>query len=409
MMNNKFKISLICAAVIALTGCNDDDTDTSGLEQQIKTLETQNAQLESDKAALQETTDQALADNESLVSDNAALQAKATSYISTFQEQCAEEGVNFEYENPNPDNPFVNNAQVPMPQMTSTSIGTYAATPLPEDHEGRDNSTCTSCHSAQAPDVHYGENCTSCHTFEAPEPGPDPDPGAPDTPTHPADGNWDALTGASAGTFYYNKDGASFVNAAFLNTRFGKMNSFYEWKASDSGVKTVKSACGLPNREHITTKFPDDGNAYVLSEYKNFKGAATFVTQREENGQSIASAATFGPSMHLGDDGEYYVTLLITKNNTCKNLVDNNAGEIHYYEFDTRSSVKLGSPDMGPRNAGARIQVTTDYNATELRSYDWATPVYGGNGQAFDPAIVDWTAVGACSLSLKVETIYPLG
>ncbi|NKF49214.1 hypothetical protein G3R49_01305 [Shewanella sp. WXL01] len=420
MMKNTFKLSLVCASIFALTACGSDDTDTTYLEEQIQTLEAQNEKLAKEKASVQAESDQYRDQAAELAATNNQLQEKAVGYISNFQEQCAEVGVNFDYENPNPDNPYINNGKTPDMLRALSALPAAAMPSQPADHEGRDNNTCTGCHSAQAPDQHFGENCTSCHTVAEPgpdpEPEPEPDPGAPGVATHPegaTDGDgwaaFDAYTGASAGTFYYAKDNASFLNAEYLNTRFGKMNTFYEWKESSNGTSDVKTACGMPNREHITTMFPDDGKSYELSEYSNFKGAATFITQREENGESIASAATFGPGMHKGEDGEFYVTMLITKNNTCKNLVNNNKGEIHYYEFDTRSNVKLGSPDLGARNAGARIQVSTDYAESELRSFDWFTPVYGGNGQTFDPTTVDWNTVGACSLSLKVEVIYPLG
>ncbi|NKF49216.1 hypothetical protein G3R49_01315 [Shewanella sp. WXL01] len=411
MMKNTFKLSLVCASIFALSACGSDDTDTTYLEEQIQTLEQQNAKLEKEKAAVQEESDKYRDENAELVASNNQLQDKAVGYISNFQDQCAEAGVSFDYENPNPDNPYVNNGNTPEMMVASSSlVGVFGAPEIPVDHNvGKD---CTTCHS----DGHdQGMACDSCHNHAStdPDPEPDPDPsvpGEPGKPTHPADGNWDGLTGASGpNTFYYNADGASFVNAEFLESRLGKMNTFYEWKESADGVSDIKQACGLPNREHITHKFPTDGKSYKLAEYSNFKGAATFITQREENGESIASAATFGPGMHKGEDGEYYVTLSIGKNNTCVNLVNNNAGEIHYYEFDTRSSVKKGSPDMGARNAGARIQVSTDYHETVLKGPDWSTPVYGADGQPFAPADVDWNTVGACSLTLKVETIYPLG
>ncbi|MCG9731126.1 hypothetical protein L1D44_15110 [Shewanella sp. Isolate13] len=413
MMKKTFKLSLVCASIFALTACGSDDTDTTHLEEQIQTLEAQNDKLTKEKASVQSESDQYRNQAAELTATNNQLQEKAVGYISNFQEQCAEVGITFDYENPNPENPYINNGKTPELLMARSYSIVNSMPNQPNNHEGRDNSTCTNCHSEQVPDKHFGENCTSCHNFAEPEPT-DPvtptEPGAPGNPTHPADGNWDGLTGASApSTFYYNTDGASFVNAEYLNTRLGKQNTFYEWKESSDGTSDVKSACGLANREHITTMFPNDGKPYELAEYKNFKGAATFITQRKENGESIASAATFGPGMHKGEDGEFYVTMLIGKNNTCKNLVNNSKGEIHYYEFDTRSNVKLGSPELGARNAGARIQVSTDYAQSQLNSFDWSTPVYGANGEAFDPTAVDWNTVGACSLTLKVEVIYPLG
>ncbi|WP_299572227.1 hypothetical protein [uncultured Shewanella sp.] len=408
MMNKQFKLSLICASILALTACNDDDTVTidpnPDLEVQIAELTEQNQQLDEANKDLTEA-------NLTLADANEELDGKAASFVSTFQEQCANIGVNFEYENPNPDSPYVNNGKSPEASL----IGVFGMPEIPFEHN--EGSTCTSCHT----DGHdSGMACDTCHSFAAEpveptdpvEPVDPTDPGAPDMPTHPADGNWDSYTGASnVGTFYYNADGASFVNAAFLETRMGKQNTFYEWKeaAEGEGVATLKTACGLENREFITHEYPEDGKSYTLNSYSNFKGASTFTTFRMEEGTPIASSATFGPGMSLEDDGEYYIDLFITKNNTCKNLITNGRGEVHYYEYDTRSNVKKGSPDMGPRNAGARIQVTADLHKSVLKSFDWFTPVYGADGQSFDPQAVDWDTVGSCDLKLKVQVIYPLG
>ncbi|WP_095497923.1 hypothetical protein [Paraferrimonas haliotis] len=420
----KLMVTTLAAAItFGLAGCSDD-TDTSALEQQIADLQSANSKLEADKTVLEEA-------NSDLTEQNGKLQEKAVGYISNFQQQCAEIGEVFEYVNPNPDTTIHNG-----PAYQTNGAATLAG--APDYTEGHDSGmACTTCHTTSSlPSSHSGYTdgtCTSCHSVADPTdpdvPG-DGEIGAPGTPTHPESGEWKTVATGASGNFYYNSQGASFVNAKFLETRFGKMFDFYEWQevtpAASSVVAATMSdnstpitelaqACKLPGREHLTQMFPNDGKQYQLAKYSNFKGIATISTvSKVDDGQGTVeyhpNTAIFGPGMKKDEaSGDYFINMFIVKNNTCKNVVEGGEARIHYVEFDPRSNVKLGSPDMGPRNSGARLIVETDYKGTSLSDLTFA-PIPGfGAGDDFKAEDVNWSEVGACNLSLKVDVIAPLG
>ncbi|QLE86985.1 hypothetical protein FLM48_19060 [Shewanella sp. Scap07] len=390
-MNNKYKLSVICLAVLALTGCNDDDnTDTSGLESQI-------AELEASNAALNSANDTLTAENESLTADNSGLQAKAESYISNFSEQCAEAGVSFDYIDPN--------APVSEENVTTQFMAKAA-----------DETDCMSCHTYEepikVPHTDYGASCAQCHDNPHVD-VPPVDPGNPTDPTFPQPDKPDSLvdgkTGAS-GSFYYSP--ASYLNADYLASRLNGSIHNYEWAAStdeEPGVDTLAAACQLEGREHIKEMFPTDGKSYSLNAFSNQMGAKVIATVNkfidDETNELVETpnVAIFGYGMKKEGD-EYTVSMSIGKNNTCYNAVMNGDARLSYYEYDPMLSVKH------ERNQGARILGTLDYTKTSLKGFDWVTEVPGlGAGTSFTPEQVDWTKVGACSLVFKVEGIIPLG
>ncbi|MCL1092707.1 hypothetical protein [Shewanella kaireitica] len=390
-MKNKFKLSLLCVSILALTGCNDDDnTDTSGLEAQIAALETQNAELTSSNESLTES-------NNALQSDNTGLQAKAISYISNFSEQCAEAGVKFDYVDPN------------APVSSANATPSYMI-------KAAEEADCLSCHTYEAPvkvpHADYGATCSQCHDNPHNEETP-VDPGNPTDPTFTQPEKTDTLvdgkTGAS-GSFYYTP--ASYLNADYLATRLSGSTHNFEWaEGTDEapGVDNLAAACQLEDRQHIKAMFPTDGKSYSLNGFSNQMGAKLISTVNkftdEETNEIVETAniAIFGYGMKKeGDD--YTVSMSIGKNNTCYNAIMNGEARMSYYEYDPMLSVKH------ERNQGARILGTIDYTKTALKSFDWVTEVPGlGAGSSFTPDQVDWTKVGACSLVFKVDSIIPLG
>ncbi|WP_144210895.1 hypothetical protein [Shewanella donghaensis] len=396
-MKNKFKLSVLCIAVLGLTACSDDDTDTSGLETQIKQLEEQNAELNTTNETLSSTNESLVADNASLVTQTDKLQEKAVSYISTFSAQCAEEGAIFDYIDPN------------APAEETPQVATFASAMASED--------CMSCHNyegsdpANVPHGDYGV-CSNCHESPHDE-TPPVDPGNPQEPTFPQpegdDSKVDGKTGAS-GAFYYNA--GSFLNADYLAQRLNGSIYNYEWKevSDGSGAKTLKTACGLQNREYMADMFPADGKEYQLSAISNQMGAKLVSTVNkftdDETAEEVETPniAIFGYGMKLEDDGNYYVSMSIGKNNTCYNVINDGEARLSYYEYSPMLSAKF------ERNMGARILGTVDFTRTALKKSDWVTEVPGlGAGETFTPSDVDWTAVGACSLVIKVDGIIPLG
>ncbi|GIU04719.1 hypothetical protein TUM4261_05460 [Shewanella sp. c952] len=388
-MKNKFKLSLLCVSILALTGCNDDDnTDTSGLEAQIATLETQNSELTSSNKTLTEN-------NDALTADNTGLQAKAVSYISNFSQQCAEAGVKFDYVDPN------------APIVAASATPSYMV-------KAAEEADCLSCHTYEAPvevpHADYGATCSQCHDNphleEAPIEGKPTDPTF--TQPNPSPTLVDGKTGAS-GSFYYTP--ASYLNADYLASRLSGSVHNFEWaEATDEapGVDNLAAACQLEDREHIKAMFPTDGKSYSLNGFSNQMGAKLISTVNkftdEETNEIVETAniAIFGYGMKKeGDD--YTVSMSIGKNNTCYNAVMNGEARMSYYEYDPMLSVKH------ERNQGARILATLDYTKTALKQ-GWSTVLPGfGAGENFTPAQVNWEDVGSCSLVFKVDSIIPLG
>ncbi|WP_282167013.1 hypothetical protein [Shewanella japonica] len=396
-MKKTFKLSVLCIAMLGLTACSDDDTDTSGLENQIEQLEAQNAELNTKNTELTAANDSLVEDNANLVTKADELQTKAVGYISTFAHQCAEEGVNFDYIDPN------------APADEEPLVAAFASAMASDD--------CMSCHNyegsdpANVPHGDYG-TCSNCHDSPHEE-TPPVDPGDPQDPTFPQpepdDTLVDGKTGAS-GSFYYGT--GSFLNADYLAQRLNGSIYNYEWKevSDGSGAKTLKTACGLQNREYMADMFPNDGKEYQLSAIKNQMGAKLVTTVNKFTDDETAemvetpNVAIFGYGMKLEDNGNYYVSMSIGKNNTCYNAVTEGEARLAYYEYSPMLSAKF------ERNMGARILGTIDYERTALKGFDWVTEVPGlGAGEDFTPSDVDWTKVGACSLVIKVDSIIPLG
>ncbi|MEZ9370740.1 hypothetical protein AB4140_18225 [Shewanella sp. 10N.286.51.B2] len=398
MMKNKFKLSVLCIAVLGMTACSDDDKDTSGLESQIKQLEQQNAELNSQNTELSSKNESLAEDNANLTTKTEELQDKAVGYISTFNQQCAEEGVMFDYIDPN------------APAEEAPQMSAFASAMAANE--------CSSCHTydnddpVEIPHGNYG-SCSNCH--DGHNETPPVDPGNPQDPTFPQpepdDSLVDGKTGAS-GSFYYGS--SSFLNADYLAQRLNGSIYNYEWvEATESGentAKTLKTACGLENREFIKDMYPNDGKEYKLNGFNNQMGSklistvSKFTDEETTEEVELPNVAIFGYGMKLEDNGNYYASMNIGKNNTCYNSVMHGDVRLAYYEYSPMLSSK---PD---RNMGARILGTIDYERTALKGFDWVTEVPGlGAGEDFTPSDVDWTNVGSCSLVIKVEGIIPLG
>ncbi|MBW3141193.1 hypothetical protein KUV56_16980 [Ferrimonas balearica] len=381
-MKKPLVLSLTCIAVLGLGACSDDNDD-SALRAEIERLTTANEALQEETVQLQEQAD--------------ALQAKAESYISTFQQQCSEAGVKFDYVDPN-----------------APTVNAYGQTILFADAAPRSND-CTSCHTAggSAPDPHpdYG-TCTTCHGSDYHDDTPPVDPGDPQSPTHPIDPNLpDALSGASGDPFY---ESSSYLNADYLATRLTGMYQYYEWAPAgeeETGVTTLADACQLENRQHIEATFPTDGEAYVLKGYSNQMGVKTVVTVNKVDKDTGAplleeqpNTAIFGYNLTKGTDGKYRTTMnIMGGNNTCYNAVMNGDVRFHYYEYEHRLSGKAD------RNKGARLLGTLDYTATSLSGLNYQPLPGFGAGENFDPADVPWDQVGMCTLVTEIHTIAPLG
>ncbi|WP_067659581.1 hypothetical protein [Ferrimonas marina] len=379
MMKKTFALSLTCVAVLGLSACSSDDHDDSALKAEIERLQGENA---------------------ALVENNEALQEKAEGYISTFPQQCAEAGIDFDYVDPN----------LPVTNAYGQTVRFDTAAPRGND--------CAACHTggAYAPDDAKHDNeltqsgdCASCHTNPHDDESP-VDPGDPQDPTLPIDPSKpDAISGASGAPFY---ESSSYLNADYLAQRLSGMFDHYQWvEAEEGGVTELAQACELEGRQHIEAMFPNDGKAYSLNKYSNQMGVKTVVTVNkvdratgEALDEELPNTAIFGYNLIKGDDGVYRTNMNIMGNNlTCYNMVMNGDVRFHYYEYDHSNSDKAG------RNQGARLLGTLDYKATSLGGLDYQ-PIPGfGAGEDFDPADVNWDQVGLCTLSTEIHTIAPLG
>ncbi|MBL4912239.1 hypothetical protein JMA39_03700 [Shewanella schlegeliana] len=389
MMKATFKLSLLCVSILALTACDSDDTDTSGLESQIAALETKNSELTASNTTLKET-------NSNLVSDNTSLQEKAVSYINTFEEQCTEAGFKFDYVDPNA-------------PVTEISM-------LPNYMAAAEESDCLACHTYEepikVPHQDFGSTCANCHD----NPHSDDKPVVPGNPTdpsfpqpQPSESLVDGKTGAS-GSFYYTP--GSYLNADYLASRLNGSIHNFEWAQpteDNPGVNSLEAACQLNDRQHIKQMFPTDGKNYILSGFSNQMGAKListtnkFIDETTNKPVETPNIATFGYGMKKNGN-DYNVSMNIGKNNTCYNAIMNGEARFSYYEYDPMLSGKQ------ERNKGARILAKIDYTKTALKGVDWVTEVPGlGAGENFTPDQVNWTQVGACSLVFKVESIIPLG
>ncbi|SHG96330.1 coiled-coil domain-containing protein [Ferrimonas marina] len=432
-MKKAFVMSLVCASVLAVTGCNSD-SDSSGnadLEAELAKLQQENAQLADQNSALASDNTTLTADNATLKASNGALQAKAESYISSFPQQCAEIGQPFDYVDPNaPTESAVAaaNSGVIDPDPGSCASchgyegednGGKMGSEAPHGAFGNPDTSCDSCHATDGPDSHYGTAYLDAHTEQdGTDPGNPTDPVDPSDPTFEQPGFGgsvvDGKTGASGPSYY---GAGSYLNADYLLARVNGMTEQYEWKEveGEGGATTLAQACQLANREHIETMFPDDGKAYELKQFKNQLGSKTIATVSkytdDETGVDVEvpNVAIFGYGLKKEGD-KYYASMSINHNNTCYNAVMNGDVRLNYYEYDPTQSLKVGMGDDA-RNRGARILGTVDLERTILGNamWDFANPIYGGSAGEIVPDQVDWSLVGSCSLVVEVEGIIPLG
>ncbi|GLP97353.1 hypothetical protein [Paraferrimonas sedimenticola] len=371
MMNKKLLVTALAASItLGLAGCSDD-TDTSGLEQQIADLTAQNDEL------TQETV---------------ALAAKAESYISTFQQQCDNIGIKFDYVDPNASAP--------------AQFAAYGALASSETvHMGID--ACLSCHQGkiEADPKHQVRNwkddkdCQSCHPAQV---------------TNKAESPWGDITFASGANYFYGT--ASYSDPQFLSQRMnGKTKIWVELENMDpnyldyypEAATTLEEACNSPSRENIHTMFPDNGKEHRV--YGNSLGVKTIATVREEkdaegNIVQRPNIAVFGFGLDIDKDtGKQTSGMTISNNNTCQAAVMQGEAVLEYYEYDSLEQVKF------ERNKGARILVKTDLVGTSLRNA-FFQPLEGMDDQtAIDPATVNWDDVAWCSLKFDVDQIVPLG
>ncbi|TKB54313.1 hypothetical protein [Ferrimonas aestuarii] len=395
MMKKKFALSLVCASMVALTGCSDDETtvyqDTPETLAKVESLEKQNGELDAKNDELTEQNTVLLAEIEELKENG---NVKPYNFVT----QCATVDINFDYVDPNAEE--------------SASVVTLAA----------EEQDCLSCHSYDADGgpagvvVPHGDmgSCDTCHEGHS-DGGGEPLPEDPTDPTYEQPtfaGGVDGKTGASGYSYYGS---GSYLSADWLVAQINKKVHNYRWKEAADGetsVTELAAACGLDNREHMVDMFPSDGKAYVIEEKSNNNGASMVSTVNKfvDEGVNVETPniAVFGYGLKKqGDD--YYVTMSIGKNNSCYNMIMNGEARLQYYEYDPTQFEKTGL-ETPSRNRGARIIATTDYVGTALKQADWVTPVPGLDaGQDFNPVDVDWSQVGSCSLSLKVESIIPLG
>lgn len=392
MMKRKFALTLVCASMVALTGCSEDEKivykPDPELEAQLAALEKENGQLNDANLALEQELND--------LKENPPIKPH------DFASQCASVGIHFDYVDPN---------------------GGDTALSAPVSHVAAANDDCLSCHTYDGsgssgvtpPHADYGD-CASCHEghSDGSEPG-----GPTGNPTDPsfiqpafAPGAIDGKTGAS-GSAYYGS--GSYLNAQWLKAQLDAQVHNFRWKEAtedESGVTDLNAACGLENRQHVTDMFPNDGKAYVIEQKDNAIGAKLVATVNRFQDEGMATEtpniATFGFGLKE-IEGAYYANMFIGKNNTCYNIIMNGEARLSYYEYDPTQFTKTGLEENS-RNRGARILVTTDYTRTGLYGPDWATPVPGaGIGETFKPEDLDWSQVGACNLTLKVESIIPLG
>ncbi|BDY04442.1 hypothetical protein F0521_14830 [Ferrimonas sp. YFM] len=392
MMKRKFALSLICASVVALTGCDDDDKviykPDPETQAQLAALEKENSQLtDANQALEQELND---------LKDNPPIKPY------DFVTQCAAAGVHFDYVDPN---------------------GGDAEVKTTVSHAAAANDDCLSCHTYDGsgdtgvtpPHGDYGD-CATCHEGHDGGTEPGGPSGEPTDPTFEqpafAFGAVDGKTGASGSSYYGS---GSYLNAQWLQAQLDAQVHNFRWKEAaegETGATALAAACAMDNRQHMTEMFPDDGKAYVIEQKDNAIGAKLVATVNrfQEEGVDVETPniATFGFGLKE-IEGDYYASMFIGKNNTCYNMIMNGEARLSYYEYDPAQFTKTGLEEDS-RNRGARILVTTDYTRTGLFGPDWATPVPGaGIGEEFKPEDLDWSQVGACNLTLKVESIIPLG
>uniref|UniRef100_E6XHA3 Putative diheme cytochrome c n=1 Tax=Shewanella putrefaciens (strain 200) TaxID=399804 RepID=E6XHA3_SHEP2 len=395
-MKKKFTLSLLCASMVVLTGCKDEEVifkTSPEVENQLQQYKVQND-------ALTRANTQLLAINTQLTSTNNTLKTEIEDLKNNpivkpydFASQCKMEGIEFDYVNPNS----------PTTSTQSLSINMTATT---ED--------CTSCHNAQinpGPHPEFG-NCANCHDGHNGN-GTLPPSGGPTDPTFNqpefAAGAIDGKTGASGASFYTP---GSYLNAEWLKKQLDAQFNIYRWKeVTTGGVTKLASACGLDNRQHMMDMFPNDGKAYEIEHKYNAIGAKLVATVNkfEEEGVKVQTPniATFGYGLKE-IDGSYFVTMNIMKTNTCYNAIMNGEARLSYYEYDPAALEKTGL-EVPSRNRGARIITKTDYKQTSLIDLN-RQPLPGfGTGEEFTPTDVNWDSVGSCSLYLKVENIIPLG
>lgn len=397
MMKRKFTMTLLCASMIAMTGCNDDETiykPDPNIESKLQKLTDENGALTTRNSQLTTTNSQLLENNQRLTTEVNDLKNSPTIQAHDFISQCKIIGTDFDFVNPNADVNEVNTA----------AIQTLAV-----------STDCKSCHGASNPPPHadYGD-CKNCHEGHADTPEPELPTGGPTLPTfaQPAflPGVIDGKTGASGSTFYTP---GSYLNAQWLYRQLNAQFHIYRWKeVSTGGVIKLEEACQLAQRQHMVDMFPNDGKAYEIEHKNNAIGAKSIATVNkfQEDGKAVETPniATFGYGLKE-IDGAYFVTMNIGKGNTCHNIIMNGEARLSYYEYDPAQVEKTGLA-IPSRNRGARIIAKTDYERTGLLSADWATAVPGlGVGETFKPEDVKWEDVGACNLMLKIENIIPLG
>jgi len=388
-MRNKFALSVICASMVMLTGCEEEQvvfkTDPAILGQ-LKELNAQNSSL---TVANQQLTKR----NAELTATIEDLQNKPQTKPTNFVEQCKTAGISFEYVDPNL--PFTSSAPAQQFAATQECSTCHTATQNPPPHA--DFGNCANCHNGHSDDTPPPSGGPTDPSFEQPEFGV-------------GGGSIDGKTGASGKTYYTP---GSYLNAQYLKQQLDAQYHIYRWKAVETGgVTTIENACNLANRQHMVDMFPNDGKAYEIEYKKNALGAKLIATVNnfDLDGKSAQSPniATFGYGLQQ-IDGDYFVSMSIGKSNTCYNVIMNGEARLSYYEYDPAELEKTGL-QTASRNRGARIIVKTDYVKTGLQGLDWQTAIPGlGQGENFAPTDVDWSQVGACKLMLKVENIIPLG
>ncbi|MEZ9196907.1 hypothetical protein [Shewanella sp. 10N.286.54.B9] len=398
MIKKKFALSVVCASMVALTGCSDDETtvyqDTPETLAKVQALESENATLETQNTDLSEQ-------NVELVAEVAYWKEQEGEPYNLVT-QCATADIHFDFVDPNSDEA----------QASASIMAT-----------GGDD--CMSCHnytdggeSGVIPPHSDLGDCANCHDGHS-DGGEEPIVGNPTDPTFTQPtfnyGVRDGKTGASGPTWYTP---GSYLNADWLVKAINKQVYNYRWTEANAeegqtGVTELAAACGLENREHMTEMFPNDGKAYVIEEKKNNNGTQLFATVNkfEDNGEQVETPniAVFGWSMDKDETtGDYYATGTISANNTCQNIIMNGEARLTYYEYDPTQFTKTGLEEPS-RNRGARILLSTDYVGTQLiENYPSAMPGFE-TGTDFKPEDVEWDRVAWCGLKMKVESIIPLG
>ncbi|MCL1097402.1 hypothetical protein [Shewanella gelidii] len=396
MKYKKVTLAMMIASSVFVSGCNDDEVEYKTPPEDLAKI----TQLSDEVSELQATNHNLRVQNTALVAQVEKLSVpKFEAY--DFVTQCAAAGITFSYKDPNA--PELVKAQPAKAADRSTNCsdchsydGDDTGVTIPHGDQG-DCANCHDAHSVVDPDAPTGD--ATDPTFTQPEFG---------------SGAIDGFTGASGGAYY--KSG-SYLNAEWLKKQLNTQVKNYRWREAgeeETGVSTIAAACVVEGREHMLNMFPTDGKSYVVDIKENAIGAklVSTVNKVSGTGSSMGSTtpniATFGFGLKEVD-GDYYANMFIGKNNTCYNIIMNGEARLSYYEYDPTQFQKTGL-DTSSRNRGARILTTTDYAKTGLYGFDWYTPVEGlGIGEAFTPEDVDWSKVGACNITLKVENIIPLG